>query len=119
MTQSLSKDLRECVVAAAMGGESCRSAALRFGVAVSSAVKWLQRYRATGLAAPGKLGGHRKRQLDQHLAFIMERIGLTPHLALHGVKGNLAERGIKVSHNAVVVVPATRGTAVQKNAIRP
>ena len=35
--------------------------AARFGVAVSSVVKWSQRYRATGSVAPGKMGGHRKR----------------------------------------------------------
>lgn len=48
MTAPLSNDLRERVVGAIEGGEICRSAAARFGVAVSSAVKWHQRYRATG-----------------------------------------------------------------------
>jgi transposase len=37
-------------------------------------VKWSQRYRATGSVAPGKMGGHRKRVLEPHRAFIMERI---------------------------------------------
>ena len=62
-TRPLSNDLRERVVAAIVGGESCRSVASRFGVAVSSVVKWSQRYRATGSVAPGKVGGHRKRVL--------------------------------------------------------
>jgi transposase len=75
MTRALSNDLRERVVAAVMGGESCLAVALRFGVAVSSAVKWSQRYRATGSVAPGKMGGHRKRRLDGHRAFISQRIG--------------------------------------------
>ena len=44
MTAPLSNDLRERVVGAIEAGESCRSAAARFGVAVSSAVKWAQRY---------------------------------------------------------------------------
>src|ERR1700719_2077443 len=56
MTRPLSNDLRERVVAAIVGGESCRSVASRFGVAVSSVVKWSQRYRATGWVAPGKCG---------------------------------------------------------------
>src|SRR6476661_3352510 len=59
MTRPLSNDLRERVVAAIVGGESCRSVASRFGVAVSSVVKWSQRYRATG-----SVGGHRKRVLE-------------------------------------------------------
>jgi transposase-like protein len=38
MTRPLSNDLRKRVVAAVAKGESCRSVALRFGVAVSSVV---------------------------------------------------------------------------------
>jgi hypothetical protein len=38
---------------------------------------------ATGPVAPGKMGGHRKPVLAPHRAFIMERLGLTPHLTLH------------------------------------
>ena len=88
MTRSLSNDLRERVVAAVKSGESCRSVASRFGVAVSSVVKWSQRYRATGSVAPGKMGGHRKRLLEPHRAFILERMGQMPHRT-HPVKAAL------------------------------
>ncbi len=64
MTRPLSNDLRERVVGAVLSGESRRSAAKRFGIPVSTLVKWLQRYRATGSVGPGKLGGHRKRVLE-------------------------------------------------------
>ena len=60
MTRPLSMDLRERVIAAVLAGESCRAVASRFGVAVSSVVKWSQRHRATGSVAPGKMGGHRR-----------------------------------------------------------
>ncbi|TGP50593.1 helix-turn-helix domain-containing protein, partial [Mesorhizobium sp. M2D.F.Ca.ET.226.01.1.1] len=56
MTRPLSNDLRERVVVAIAAGESCRTVAARFGIAVSSAVKWSQRYRASGSVAPGKMG---------------------------------------------------------------
>jgi transposase len=82
MTRPLSNDLRERVVSAVLGGESCRAVALRFGVAVSSVVKWSQRYRATGSVSPGKMGGHRKPVLDAHRAFILERLKQRPHLTL-------------------------------------
>src|SRR6476661_7194981 len=72
MTRPLSNDLRERVFAAIVGGETCRAVASRFGVAVSSVVKWSQRYRATGSVAPGKMGGHRKRVLEPHRVFIDE-----------------------------------------------
>jgi transposase len=101
MTRPLSTDLRQRVVAAVLAGESCRSVAARFGVAVSSAVKWSQRYRATGSVAPGRMGGHRKRVLEPHCGFIIDRLRAMPHLTLHGLKDELAARGVSVSHNAV------------------
>ncbi|MGS1097739.1 IS630 family transposase [Aquamicrobium terrae] len=101
MARPLSNDLRERVVAAMGAGERCRSVAARFGVAVSSAVKWFQRHRATGSVAPGKMGGHRKRLLEPHRAFIVERINQETHLSLHRLKDELAARGVKVSHDAV------------------
>ena len=92
MTRALSNDLRERVVAAVVSGESCRSVAARFGVAVSSVVKWSQRYRMTGSVAPGKMGGHRRRILVPHRAFIVERINETSNLTLHRLKDELAAR---------------------------
>ena len=115
MTRPLSKDLRERVVAAIAGGESCRAAAARFGVAVSSAVKWSQRHRATGSVAPGKMGGHRKPVLEPHGAFIRERISQTPHLTLHKLKDELAARGVHVSHNAVWMFLRREGLRFKKN----
>jgi len=119
MTRPLSNDLRERVVAAVVSGETCRSAAARFGVAVSTVVKWSQRYRATGSVAPGKVGGHRKPILTPHRAFIVERIAQTPHLTLHGLKRELAARGVKVSHNAVWLFLRREGLRFKKNAVRP
>ena len=59
MIKPLSNDLRKRVVAAVMKGESSRAVASRYGVAVSSVVKWSQRYRAIGSVNPGQMGGHR------------------------------------------------------------
>lgn len=119
MSGPLSNDLRERVVAAVSGGESCRAVAARFGVAVSSVVKWSQRHRATGSVAPGKMGGHRKPVLEPHRAFIKERISRTPHLTLHKLKDELAARGVKVSHNAVWMFLRREGLRFKKNTIRP
>lgn len=119
MTAPLSNDLRDRVVGAVEAGESCRSVAARFGVAVSSVVKWHQRYRATGSVAPGKMGGHRKRLLDPHRAFIAERINRTSHLTLHGLKDELAARGVKVSHDTVWKFLRREGLRFKKNTVRP
>ena len=118
MTRPLSNDLRERVIAAVLGGESCRAVASRFGVAVSSVVKWSQRYRASGTVAPGKMGGHRKRILEPHRAFIAERIARTPHLSLHKLKDELAARGVTVSHDTVWQFLRREGLRFKKNAVR-
>lgn len=76
--------------------------------------QWSQRQRATGSAAPGKMGGHRKPVLDPHRAFIVERITQMPHLALHGLKAELAARGVKVSHNTVWLFLRREGLRFKK-----
>jgi len=118
MVRPLSDDLRERIVAAVLIGESRRLTAKRFGIANSTAVKLLQRHHETGLVAPGKMGGHRKRVLEPHRAFIEARIRETPHLTLHGLKDELAARGVKVSHNAVWQFLRREGLSFKKNAVR-
>ena len=119
MSGPLSNDLRKRVIAAVLRGESCRTVAARFDIAVSTVVKWSQRYRATGSVAPGKMGGHRKPMLEPHRAFIVERLRQTPHLTLHGLKDELAARGVRVSHNAVWLFLRREGLRFKKNAVRP
>ncbi|OSQ42809.1 transposase [Thalassospira alkalitolerans] len=118
MTRPYSNDLRERVVSAVQAGESCRAVAARFDVAVSSVVKWQQRYRSTGSVAPRKMGGYRKRVLTEHLEFIHEQIKQTPHLTLHGMKDLLAERGVIVSHQAVWRFLRDEGLRFKKNTVR-
>ena len=118
MVRPYSLDLRERVVSAVESGETCRSVAARFGVAVSSVVKWSQRYRATGSVAPGQMGGHRPRVLEPHRDFIIEQIARTPHLTLHGMKDILASRGVEVSHQAVWTFLRREGLRFKKNPVR-
>lgn len=118
MARPISNDLRARVVSAFLSGESSRSVAARFGVAVSSVVKWSQRYRETGSVAPGKMGGHRKSVLEPHRAFILKRIQQTSHLTLHGLKDELVARRVKVSHNAVWSFLRREGLSFKKNSIR-
>lgn len=119
MVRPLSNDLRERVVAAVLAGETSRAVAARFGVAVSSVVKWSQRQRATGSVAPGKMGGHRKRVLEPHRAFLAERMAQNPNLTLHGLKAELAARGIAVLHDAIWRFLHREGLRFKKNDVRP
>ena len=72
MTRPYSMDLRDRVVAAVeRDGLSRNQAAARFGIAVSTAVHWLRRYRTRGDVKPSKIGGHRKKTLrDEHAAWL-------------------------------------------------
>jgi transposase len=75
MTKPYSMDLRERVVAAVeTEGMSRHQAASRFGVAISSAIKWVARYRQTGSAAPSKIGGYKPRTLrGEHADWLVAR----------------------------------------------
>jgi transposase len=65
------------------------------------------------------MGGHRKPVLEPHRTFIVERIRQMPHLTLHGLKDELAARGVKVSHHAVWTFLRREGLSFKKNTVRP
>jgi transposase len=111
MPRPYSNDLRERVVLAVRSGETCRAVAKRFGVSVSSVVKWSQRERATGSVAPARMGGYRRPVLEPYRDFIIEQIGRTPHLTLHALQVLLAARGIEGFAPYGLDVPAARGAA--------
>ena len=56
MGKSSSADLRVRIVGEIERGQSCRAAALRFGVAPSTAIRLAQRKAQTGSLAPAKQG---------------------------------------------------------------
>ena len=63
------------------------------------------------------MGGHCKPVLEPHRAFIVERIERTPHLTLHGLKAELAARGVKVSHTVVWTFLRRQGLRFKKNTV--
>jgi transposase-like protein len=77
MARSYSIDLQDHVVTAVEDdGMSCHAAASRFGVAVRTAIKWMQRYRRTGSVAPGQMGGHKPRIVaGLHRDWLIARCG--------------------------------------------
>lgn len=102
MTKPYSLDLRDRAVARVAAGETVRSVVATFRVGVSSVVKWSQRFRATGSAAPGKMGGHRPRILTGECrTWLLQRIASGSDMTLRGLVAELAERGVKVSYRTV------------------
>ena len=102
MSRPYSMDLRERVVRAVEDeGLSRHQAAARFGIAVSTAVHWVKRFRETGSAAPGKIGGYRpKKIIGEHRTWLIERCQ-SGAFTLMGLVGELAERGLKVDYRTV------------------
>lgn len=115
MTRPYSLDLRERVVSAVSSGETCRAVSVRFGVAVSTVVKWSQRHRRTGSVAPGQVGGHRRPVLAPHRAWLHERVRREPHVTLHRLKAELAALGVVVSHDTVWRFLRREGLRFKKN----
>jgi transposase len=109
-------DLRERMVAAvADGGESCHTAAARFGVAVSTAVKWMQRQRRSGSVAPGQMGGHKPRMLrGAHREWLLARCRAGDFTLRGLVAELLAERGLKVDYRSVWAFVHAEGLSYKK-----
>src|SRR5579862_1826594 len=103
MGKPCSLDLRERVVAAVeQEGMSRNQAAARFGVAPSSAIKWVSRFRAIGSAAPAKMGGHKKKTLrGEHAEWLIVRCRERDFTITQLVAELLAERGLKVDRRSV------------------
>jgi transposase len=101
MAKPLDQDIRTRILAAIETGASCRSAAKRFGVSESAAIKLMRRYRKTGSAAPGKIGGHRRLVLADQRDWLMNRIADQADITVRALTDELAERGIVVSHVSV------------------
>src|SRR5690606_12149950 len=101
MAKPLDLDLRRRIVAAIEAGASCRTAAARFDVSESAAIKLMRRYRATGSLAPGKMGGHRRPILEAERDWLMERVAKQSDITVRALADELAERGIVVSHVSV------------------
>ena len=119
MVKPYSMDLRERVVAAVEAGESRRSAARRFGVGESTAVKWLQRHRATGSAAPSKIGGHVRPLLEPERDWILARMAEAGwDLTVRGLSAELAARGVKAGPYAVWAFFRREGLTLKKNTAR-
>ena len=97
MSKALSVDLRERVVAAIEAGSSCRAAASRFGVGISSAIRWASLKRTAGSVAPGPLGGDRRSgRIEAHAPLILGLLERTPDITLSELRSELADAGVPV-----------------------
>jgi transposase len=88
-------------VAAIEAGMSRNQAARQFGVAISTAIGWMQRVEQTGSVAPGQMGGHKPKAISsEHAVWLSQRIR-AGDFTLRGLVAELGERGLKVDYRSV------------------
>jgi transposase len=90
------------VLAAIDGGMSCRSAAARFGVVPSTAVRWQAQRRATGNVVPKPQGGDmRSRRVEERGEEILALWEARKDITLDELRVELAEAGLVVANSTL------------------
>ena len=100
MPKTYSSDLRERLIAAVTSGMSRNEAAEVFGVAISTAVKWMQRLRDTGSWEAKPRGGGTS-PLEQHKERILAVVKERPDATLKEIKAELRKQRIHTSQTAL------------------
>jgi transposase len=120
MTKPLSSDLRHRLVWAVDAGISRRAAAERFGVAASTAIKWVEQWRRTGSVEPRPQGGDkRSRRIEGHADEILALVEETPDMTLAEIAAHLESlHGLRVSQSTVWRFFERRGITLKKNGTR-
>jgi transposase len=102
MPRPYSEDLRRRVIKAVTGGVSCRKAAATFQVSVSTVIKWMQRWRATGSVAAKPMGGDNSSRLKgADAAWVLALVEAEPDLTLVEIRERLRDRGLSVGYGTV------------------
>lgn len=95
-------DLRRRALAPVDAGMSRRAAAGRFGVSVSSVIRWNAQRRATGSFEPKPQGGDtRSRQIEARHAEVMAAFEEARAQSLEDLRARLAARGVAASRSAL------------------
>ena len=102
MADYLSEDLRIRVIEAVEAGSSRRGAAARFGVSVSSAIRWVDVWRRTGRTAPYPRGGDRRSgRIEGAAEFLLAKVEEKPDITLAELQALLKERDLSVGTGTV------------------
>lgn len=118
MPAPYSQDLRDRVVAAVSQGSSARAAAARFGVSVSSAIRWASRWRDTRSCAALPMGGDHRSRLTAHRDRVLALVAARPELTVEEIRAELRAGGVVVGHGTVWRFLHKAGLRLKKNAAR-
>jgi transposase len=115
MARALSDDLRVRVLKASTEGLPARQAAARFGVGISTAIRWIARARQ-GERTARPQGRRRGSSLDAHEAFIVGLMEERRDITLNEMAARLlAERAISIRRSALSAWLRGRGWTFKKS----
>ena len=108
-------ELRVRVIRFVEEGGSRRDAAEQFDVSVSSAIRWVQRFRDDGMCEPMPRGGSTS-PLEKHSQRILALVREQPDLTLGEIVSALHKRRIATSRSALSRFFARHGITFKKKA---
>jgi transposase len=99
---------------------SRRSAAKRFGIAASTAIKWVGQWRRTGDVRPRPQGGdNRSQRIEAHAAEILALVEETPDITLAEIAEYLYDaHGLGVAQSTVWRLLDRHAMSFKKNRAR-
>lgn len=114
MARALSDDLRSRVLQASSDGLSARQAASRFGIGISTAIRWIGRAKLGERSARAQ-GWRRGSCLDPHESFVVEMIEAQKDITLNEMVLRLAnEVGLQIGRSALSIWLGRRGWTFKK-----
>ena len=106
-------ELRTRVIDFVQEGGSRREAAEQFDVSVSSAIRWVQRFRENGTSEPMPRGGSTS-PLEKHSREILALISEQSDLTLNEIVSALGKRRVPGSRSALSRFFARHGITIKK-----
>ena len=118
MPRPLSNDLRARIVRAVEEGASRNATAKRFAVSVSTVVKLMQAFRATGSHECKRMGGYRKVILAGHKDKVIALVAARPDATLDELVRQLKATRIAVGRSTLARYLERIGLHFKKNPAR-
>ena len=117
MSVAYSSDLRVRVIESVEAGASRRDAAERFGISVSSAIRWLHEWTEDGRTKAKPRGGSCS-PLEEHTTWLLALIAERPDLTLEEIVAEMGKQGIEGSRTAVWRFFERHDVSFKKNPVR-